>query len=81
MCPRVLVCPWADRWAADGGPAHGGPARRGPEVSPMPIWMLDAIRGLVRRAGREDGQADAFVVALAIFILILILAGRRVVVQ
>ncbi|MDR7555850.1 MAG: hypothetical protein QN157_09605 [Armatimonadota bacterium] len=47
----------------------------------MPIWMLDAIRGLVRRAGSEDGQADAFVVALAIFILILILAGRRVVVQ
>ncbi|MCL6552673.1 MAG: hypothetical protein K6W08_06090 [Firmicutes bacterium] len=47
----------------------------------MPIWMLDAVRMLARRAGREHGQADAFVVALVIFILILILAGRRVVVQ
>lgn len=47
----------------------------------MPIWVLDLLRGLARRFGREEGQADAFVVALAIFILILILAGRRVVVQ
>lgn len=47
----------------------------------MPIWTLDLLRALTQRLDREEGQADAFVVALAIFILILILAGRRVVVQ
>lgn len=45
------------------------------------MWLITATRGVLRRYINEDGQAEAFLIALAISLLILILAGRRIVVQ
>jgi hypothetical protein len=45
------------------------------------------LRAALRRArvldrfGDEGGQVEAFIIALAIFILILLISGRRIVVQ
>ncbi len=40
-----------------------------------------ALRAFAQRVGGEDGQVDALVIALLIFLFILIISGRRLFVQ
>ena len=44
-------------------------------------WLMMTLRDLLRRHRGEDGQVEAIVLALVIFLLILIISGRRVLVQ
>jgi hypothetical protein len=43
--------------------------------------MSILMRSVLQRHIGERGQADAFIVALLIFVLILIISGRRILVQ
>lgn len=44
-------------------------------------WLIMNFRHTLRRHRGEDGQVEAIVLALVIFLLILIISGRRVLVQ
>lgn len=44
-------------------------------------WLMMTLRDAIRRHRGEDGQLETFVLALVIFLLILIISGRRVLVQ
>jgi hypothetical protein len=52
-----------------------------------PLWLWESLRAALRRAPlldrfrNERGQVEAFIIALAIFVLILLISGRRIVVQ
>jgi hypothetical protein len=47
------------------------------------VYLRTALRRVrvLDRLGGERGQVEAFIIALAVFILILLISGRRVVVQ
>ncbi len=50
------------------------------EVSDVYMWLEVVVRQWISRLRRDEGQTE-IVIALVLFILILMLAGRRVVVQ
>ncbi|MGQ0548416.1 MAG: hypothetical protein ACT4PY_01955 [Armatimonadota bacterium] len=47
----------------------------------MHMLFETARRAIVRHVGDEDGQVDALVIAILIFLFILIVSGRRLFVQ
>ena len=46
----------------------------------MTIWLETLLRRALARRGYEEGQSE-IIIALVVLILILMLSGRRVVVQ
>ena len=50
------------------------------EVNGVDSWLEVVVRQWLARLRRDEGQTE-IVIALVLFILILMLAGRRVVVQ
>lgn len=47
----------------------------------MHTSLAAVLRGIFRRFDRHGGQAEGLVIALVVLILILLLTGRRVLVQ
>jgi len=47
----------------------------------MHTWLHAVLSTILRRHRDEAGQVEAIIIALVIFLLILILSGRRVLVQ